>query len=94
MEEYLLRVGQATGTAVADWLMLPASPSHVRLATMAPLSAYGYPPGAEGCLLRVDERGIVVGVEDRDDVPRDFIPWHNVSYLTDGAMLAGERGTG
>jgi hypothetical protein len=92
MEEYLLRVSGDIQREIADWLMLPAAPTHVRLATMAPLSAFGYPPGSEGCLLRVDERGVVIGVEDRTDVPRDFVPWQNISYLTDGASLASEQG--
>jgi hypothetical protein len=93
MEEYLLKVGALMANEVASWLMVSEAPEYVRLATMAPLSAYGYPAGTEGAILRIDERGLIVGVEDREDVPRDFIPWQNVSYMTDGTLLAKEQAT-
>ncbi len=88
MEEYLLKVGKEAEKDVTKHLLLSKAPGYVRLATLAPLSSYGYPAGVEGALLKVGDRGLVVGAEDREDVPRDFIPWQNVSYISDGTMLA------
>ena len=91
MEEYLLVVPESAAKEVAGWLMLTKAPTHLRLAALAPLSAYGYPPGTEGHLLRIDERGLIVGVPDREDVPRDFVPWGNIAYITDGTALAKDK---
>ena len=88
MDEYLLKVGGAVEKEVASWLRLKAAPTHVRLSTLGKLSNYGYPPGTEGCLLWLNENGLVVGADGREDVPRDFIPWQNVSYISDGTLLA------
>jgi hypothetical protein len=87
-EEYLLKVAKAAEKDTAKWLTLSNSPSHVRLSTLAPLSNYGYPPDAEGALLKLSDMGLVVGAEGREDVPRDFVPWQNVSYISDGTLLA------
>lgn len=88
VEEYLLKVAKDSEKEVAKWLLLSSPPTHVRLATLAPLSNYGYPAGIEGALLKITERGLVVGAEEREDVPRDFIPWQNISYVSDGTGLA------
>lgn len=90
-EEYLLKVAKGLEKDTAKWLMVPSAPTHVRLATMAPLSNYGYPAGVEGCLLRLNDNGIVVGAEDKPEVPRDFVPWQNVSYISDGSLLAKDQ---
>jgi hypothetical protein len=73
---------------VAKWLDAKAAPGYLRLATLAKLSNFGYPPGSEGAVLRINEHGLVIGVDGRDDVPRDFVPWQNVSYISDGTLLA------
>ena len=91
MEEYLIKVGKAAKKDFARWLDLPESPEHVRIATLAPLSAYGYPEGSEGALLGINEHGLITGAEGRSDIPRDFVPWSNVSYVSDGDQLAREQ---
>ena len=88
VEEYLLKVGKHVEKDAAKWLSLSKSPSHLRLATLAPLSNYGYPAGTEGTVLKINDHGLVVGAEEREDVPRDFVPWQNVSYISDGTTLA------
>jgi hypothetical protein len=90
-EEYLLKTAKAVEKDLAKWLSLSAAPTHVRLATLAPLSNYGYPAGTEGALLKINDHGLVVGADGREDVPRDFIPWQNVSYISDGSSLAKEQ---
>lgn len=85
---YLLRVGKNAAAGVQKRLALGAGPSHVRVATLAPLSNYGYPPGAEGSVLEVNDHGLVFGAEDEGTVPRAFVPWQNVSYVADGTSLA------
>lgn len=92
-EEYLLKVGKAAEKDAAKWLALTVAPSHVRLSTLAPLSNYGYPEGTEGALLRINDAGLVIGADGREDVPRDFVPWQNVSYISDGSLLAKEQAT-
>lgn len=83
---YLLKVaGKASGGVEKR---LGKGTSHVRVATLAPLSNFGYPPGAEGAVLDVNDNGLVFGVDGDDNVPRAFVPWQNVSYLADGAQLA------
>ena len=91
-EEYLLKVAKSAEKDAAKFLMLTAAPSHLRLSTLAPLSNYGYPAGAEGAVLRLNDSGIVVGADGREDVPRDFVPWQNVSYISDGSSLAKAQG--
>jgi len=91
MEEYLLRVGDEAKGDVAKWLMVPNAPEHLRLSTLAPLSAYGYPEGSEGHVLRLDQNGVVIGVPDNVEIPRDFVPWQNISYISDGTLLAKKQ---
>lgn len=91
-EEYLLKVAKGAEKDAAKLLLLTTPPTHVRLASLAPLSNYGYPPGAEGAVLKLGDNGVVIGADGREDVPRDFVPWSNVSYISDGTSLAKERG--
>lgn len=89
MEEFLLKVAPSAKGRVAEILLLSQhKPDWVRVATLQALSNYGYPPDVDGWLVGVNERGIVVGVEGREDVPRDFVPWSAVCYFTDGTQLA------
>jgi hypothetical protein len=44
-------------------------------------------PGVDATILRVRPDGLVLGVEDRLDVPRSFIPWTNIAYVGDGTSL-------
>lgn len=90
MQEYLLKVAESAAKDVRDWLMVQATPTHVRLATMAPLSTYGYPAGSEGAILKVTVHGVVTGQAGGDAAPHDFVPWQNVAYLSDGTGLAKE----
>lgn len=90
---YLLKVDPKNGVskAIAARLHVEKCPAWVRLATIAPISNYGYKPDSEGEILHLDEFGLVVGVAGDDQVPRQFVPWQNVAYLGDGAMLAASR---
>ncbi|MEW6282238.1 MAG: hypothetical protein AB1758_26770, partial [Candidatus Eremiobacterota bacterium] len=63
----------------------------VRLATLAPLSNYGYGESTVGALLAVDADGVVIGSEHDPTVPRLFVPWQNVAYLADGTLLADRQ---
>lgn len=85
---YLLKVSSGVAGDVKSRLDAKKDLSHVRVATLAPLSNYGYPPGAEGSLLKVSGDGLVFGVEGNDDVPRAFVPWQNVSYVADGSAVS------
>ncbi len=84
---YLLKVSSGVSGDVKSRLDVKKDPTHVRVATLAPLSNYGYPPGAEGSLLKVSGDGLVFGVEGNDAVPRAFVPWQNVSYVADGSQV-------
>ncbi len=90
-EEYLIRVGKGLVKDAQKLLALSGTPSHVRIGTLAPLSTYGYLPGVDTHLLKVDERGIVMGADGREDVPHEFVPWQNVSYVCDGTGLYNSR---
>lgn len=90
-EEYLLRVTKSAGKDLKKLLDLSDAPSHMRLATLAPLSNFGYPAGTEGAVLKLADGGLVIGADGREDVPRDFVPWQNVSYISDGSLLAKEQ---
>jgi hypothetical protein len=90
MQEYLLKVNETAARDVAEWLMLAKAPSHVRLATLAPLSNYGYPSGADAAVLKISVHGVVTGQAGGDQAPHDFVPWANVAYLSDGSGLAKE----
>ncbi|MGF1527103.1 MAG: hypothetical protein ACFCBW_09965 [Candidatus Competibacterales bacterium] len=89
--EYLLKVSADAQPAVVEMLKLSSSPEFVRLSTLATLSNYGYTQGSEGCVLSIDERGVVFGVEGDESIPRAFVPWQNVSYIADGTSLAASR---
>jgi hypothetical protein len=90
MQEYLLKVSKGAAPDVKQWLVLDTAPSHVRLSTLAPLSNYGYAPGAEAALLKVSQHGVVTGTDGDDAAPHDFVPWQNVAYLSDGTGLFRE----
>jgi hypothetical protein len=87
---YLLKVGGAVNThqRVATLLHRQKPPSHVRLATIAPLSNFGFPEGSEGALLATSDQGLVIGVEGNAEAPTLFVPWQNVAYVADGTSLA------
>jgi len=86
---YVLKVATnaTTQQEVARRLMLDASPDYIRLSVFAPLSNYGYVDGVAGALLTINDRGISVGVEDRPEIPRDFVAWKNIAYFADAADL-------
>jgi hypothetical protein len=84
---YMLKVGANASGEITKCLSAKSAPSHVRLATLAPLSNWGYPPGSEGALIAVNDRGLVFGVDGNDGVPRAFVPWQNVSYVADGSTM-------
>ena len=91
MQEYLLKVTDAVQSDVLKWLHVKVAPTHVRVSTLAPLSNYGYPSGAEAALLRISEHGIVTGQSGGEDkAPHDFVPWQNIAYISDGTGLAKE----
>lgn len=84
---YVLKVDEAVQQEVARRLVLPQAPPYVRVSTLVPLSNYGYPEDVEGTILTMNARGFLVGIKNRPEVPRDFIPWTNVVYLADAADL-------
>lgn len=84
---YLFAVHGTISEEIQSILRCKQPPSHVRVATLAPLSNYGFRPDATATLLHADERGLVYGAPDFDDVPRAFVPWTNVAYLADGTSL-------
>lgn len=91
MQEYLLKVTDQVTSDIVKWLMLKAPPTHVRVSTLAPLSNYGYPSGADAALLHISELGIVTGQAGGEDkAPHDFVPWQNIAYMSDGSGLAKE----
>lgn len=81
---YALRIAAAAEEAVADYLGINTLPPSVRLATTIPVSNQGYPPDSVGALLRLDERGVLVGVEGVDQAPKLLVPWDNIGYLAEG----------
>jgi hypothetical protein len=86
---YLLRVPDLheVHVEVSSRLHLAEAPDYIRLATLAPLSNWGYPEGAEGAVLSIDDRGVVVGMAEDPSVPRAFVPWQNIAYVADGTLL-------
>ena len=89
MQEYLLKVTEAVAGDVTKYLKLKAPATHVRVSTLAPLSNYGYPSGADAALLHISELGIVTGQAGGEDkAPHDFVPWQNIAYMSDGSGLA------
>jgi hypothetical protein len=91
MQEYLLRVAPSAQSEVAKFLKMSTAPSHVRLSTLAPLSNYGHPANSESAILGVSETGVVTGQFGDDKAPHDFIPWQNIAFMADGALLAKDR---
>jgi hypothetical protein len=95
MEEliYLLKVSSQSDVQaeLARRLLLDKAPTHVRVATLAPLSNYGYTPDALGAVLAIFDSGIVFGDEKNPSIPRAFVPWQNIAYLADGEKLAAEN---
>jgi hypothetical protein len=83
---YALRVGsdEQVKLAVAAHLGHDTTPQSVRLATTIPISNQGWSSDSVGALLRLDERGALVGAEEPEGVPRLLVPWSNVGYLADG----------
>lgn len=90
MQEYLLKVSKAVESDIKSWLAIENVPSHVRLATLAPLSNYGYPDNADAQVLKVTQYGVVTGQAGGDVAPHDFVPWQNVAYMSDGTGLAAD----
>lgn len=90
---YLLKISKSAEKDAQRRLLLSNTPSYLRLATLAPLSNYGYPAGSEGTVLSITADGIVFGVEDDPEVPRSFVPWQNISYIADGSTLQKNLGT-
>lgn len=84
---YLLKVSDNARADVAKRLMLTESPQYIRISTVAPLSNYQYPPDEEGAILGVNRQGLMIGIETRPEVPRDFVPWQNIAYIADGTIL-------
>jgi hypothetical protein len=85
---YLLECGKGVGGDFGKRLQMDGEPSHVRLATVEPLSNYGFPPGADGWVLGVSGDGVIVGSQDVAEVPHMLVPWQNIIYLGDGTSLA------
>lgn len=86
---YLLKLGEDPNLikAVLQRLCLKDAPYYVRVATLAPISNFGYPESAEGALLAWTSEGITFGVPTDAHIPRSFIPWQNVAYVADGDMM-------
>lgn len=91
---YVLKVNDASAVKqnVAKRLCLQEAPRYIRVSAVFPLSNYGYPEDAAGELLLLNSRGIMIGVPERPEIPRDFIPWSNVVYFADAADLAPAEG--
>lgn len=90
---YLMAVAEAARQALRLRLLMDEDPSHVRLATLAPLSNYGFGPETTATVLALHDQGFVYGDPNNQDVPRVFVPWTNVAYIADGSALAQlERG--
>ena len=68
-------------------LMVEEIPHYVRLATLAPISNYGYAADNEGTLLAWLDKGVIYGDPEDRGVPRTFVPWQNIAYLSEGDSL-------
>lgn len=86
---YLLRLAESEPllAQVARFLSLKEVPHYVRVATLAPLSTFGYMDGSEGSILAWTEAGLSMGVPEDATVPRSFIPWQNIAYVADGDLM-------
>ncbi len=81
-----LRVGSAehVQNTVREYLGRDYTPQSVRLAVKIPVSNQGWPDNAAGTVLRVDEKGVLVGAEEPEGVPPLLVPWSNIGYLAEG----------
>jgi len=84
---YLLECGKGVGSDVAKRLQMEGEPTHIRLATIEPVSNYGFPAGADGWALGVSADGVIVGSQEYAEVPHMLVPWQNVIYVADGTSL-------
>ncbi len=86
---YLMRVAESEALfeRLAEVLLVEEIPHFIRLATIAPLSNFGYKPDTEGTILALNEFGIVFGDPADTSVPKAFVPWQNVAYLAEGDSL-------
>ena len=83
---YAFRVSSdpETSQAVADHLGHQKSPQSVRIATIIPVSNKGWPNDTIGYILRLDQKGALIGSAETEGTPRLLIPWGNIAYLADG----------
>ncbi len=86
---YLMRIADDDQLfeKIAIHLQVTEIPHWVRVSTIAPLSTYGYGPGAEGALLAWTDAGITFGLPDDPSVPRAFVPWQNIAYVAEGDSI-------
>lgn len=84
---YLFAVEEQARQELRALLYMTEAPSHVRVATLAPLSNFGFRPDVTAQVLSVSDRGFVFGAGEHDDIPRAFVPWTNVAYVADGSAL-------
>ena len=86
---YLLRVPQqpALLALIVRALSLAENPQWLRVATLAPLSNFGYLENHEGHIISWTAEGIGMGVPDDLSVPRSFIPWQNIAYVAEGDLI-------
>lgn len=89
---YLMRVAEEESVfeKIAAHLHVTEIPHWVRVATLAPLSTYGFGPGTEGALLGWNDAGITFGLPDDPSVPRSFVPWQNIAYIAEGDAVIEE----
>lgn len=86
---YLLKVAESEALfeQLGHHLLLDEIPHYVRVASIAPLSNYGYGPESEGTLLAWLEQGIIYGDAENPEVPSTFVPWQNIAYISGGDAL-------
>ena len=86
---YLLRLADCEEllAQVARFLVVSEVPNYLRVATLAPLSTFGYHESSEGAILAWSEAGLCMGVPEDLSVPRAFIPWQNIAYVADGDLM-------
>lgn len=86
---YMLRVAEneALLASLAKALTLKEFPHYVRVATLAPLSTFGYLAGMEAAILSWTDAGLSIGLPEDVSVPRAFIPWQNISYVAEGDLM-------
>lgn len=72
---------------VLQRLCLKDAPYYLRVATLAPISNFGYPETAEGSVLAWSDVGLTFGVPDDPNIPRSFIPAQNIAYIADGDLM-------